>query len=238
MRARRPASDRAWAAPTSIACIPGTPAPSDASCNAVDDNCDGLVDEGYVAQSTGCGVGACARSGATSCVAGVEQDGCQPGLPVFPIDENCNGEDEDCDGSADEEFLPTTSSCGRGACVQIGNVTCVNGQIDDTCVPGEPPSPVDDSCNGGDDDCDGSVDEEFTPQPTTCGSGACAAAGTLTCSNGVPSDSCTPLGCRHRDLQRARRRLRRDGGQRLRARRSVQRRRRGLRGRGHDRLLA
>ncbi len=175
-------------------CIPGTPAPSDASCNAVDDNCDGLVDEGYVAQSTGCGVGACARSGATSCVAGVEQDGCQPGLPVFPIDENCNGEDEDCDGSADEEFLPTTSSCGRGACVQIGNVTCVNGQIDDTCVPGEPPSPVDDSCNGGDDDCDGSVDEEFTPQPTTCGSGACAAAGTLTCSNGVPSDSCTPLG--------------------------------------------
>src|SRR5262249_24476713 len=47
-------------------------------------------------------------------------------------------------------------------------------------------------CDGIDNDCDGSVDEDLT-QPTTCGTGACEAAGTETCVGGVwGGDTCVP----------------------------------------------
>ncbi len=175
-------------------CVPGTPAPSDTTCDNIDDNCDGFVDEGFEPQATSCGVGVCARSGVTSCVDGVVLDSCSPGAPNFPIDENCDGLDDDCDGSTDEEFVPTTSACGRGVCSSNGSITCDNGVINDTCVPGEPLSPVDETCDAIDDDCDGSADEDFITQPTTCGEGACASTGELTCAAGVLSDSCEPLG--------------------------------------------
>jgi chitodextrinase len=50
------------------------------------------------------------------------------------------------------------------------------------------------SCNGDDDDCDGSVDERLT-RPTTCGVGACANnTGTETCVAGVwGNDTCDPF---------------------------------------------
>jgi hypothetical protein len=47
------------------------------------------------------------------------------------------------------------------------------------------------TCNGIDDDCDGQVDEGFSPVATTCGLGACGAAGQKSCVNGKMVDSCT-----------------------------------------------
>ena len=38
------------------------PAASDANCDGIDNNCSGAADEGYVSQSTSCGIGACAAT--------------------------------------------------------------------------------------------------------------------------------------------------------------------------------
>ncbi|NIS28569.1 MAG: hypothetical protein GWO04_00780, partial [Actinobacteria bacterium] len=40
-------------------CIAGTPGSDDASCNGLDDDCDGAVDEDFPTVDTDCGVGAC-----------------------------------------------------------------------------------------------------------------------------------------------------------------------------------
>ncbi|NIT94015.1 MAG: hypothetical protein GWM91_00455 [Actinobacteria bacterium] len=81
-------------------CEPGVPAASDATCDGVDDDCDGFLDEDYVSEPTTCGVGACEASGASACTDGVLSDSCQPGEPS---EETCgNGVDEDCDGAVDE----------------------------------------------------------------------------------------------------------------------------------------
>lgn len=155
-------------------CTPGTPAVSDASCNAVDDDCDGAIDEQYVPVATSCGVGACAASGTTSCVAGGVVDNCAPGAPAS-ADASCNEVDDDCDGTADEEYVGVATSCGVGGCSATGNTSCVAGQVVNGCAPGTP-APSDALCDGGDEDCDGSNDEDFVP--------ACTGASRQTCSNG------------------------------------------------------
>ena len=81
-------------------CAAGTPAASDATCNGVDDDCSGAVDEDYAPVSTTCGVGACAAVGATSCVNGTVVDDCVAGSPA-QSDVTCDGIDDDCDGAVD-----------------------------------------------------------------------------------------------------------------------------------------
>ncbi len=68
--------------------------------------------------------------------------------------EVCNGVDDNCNGSVDENL--GTTSCGVGACARIVN-NCVGG-APQTCIPGTPTAEV---CNGVDDDCNGAIDEGF-----------------------------------------------------------------------------
>ncbi len=49
-------------------------------------------------------------------------------------------------------------------------------------------------CNGIDDDCDSSIDEDYITTPTTCGVGECSGnTGNLTCQNGIEVDTCDAL---------------------------------------------
>src|SRR5690606_24083434 len=57
------------------------PGMSDATCDGVDDDCDGAADDEFVSVATTCGVGACGATGSTSCVAGAVVDSCTPGTP-------------------------------------------------------------------------------------------------------------------------------------------------------------
>jgi len=59
---------------------------NDATCDNIDDDCDGLVDEDYVAtQTTTCGVGVCQVTMAMGCVDGVVVDICEPVEPTDAV---------------------------------------------------------------------------------------------------------------------------------------------------------
>ena len=47
--------------------------------------------------------------------------------------ELCDGKDNDCDGTADNNFVPTPTNCGLDLCSNEGALDCINGQLVDTC---------------------------------------------------------------------------------------------------------
>jgi hypothetical protein len=51
-------------------------------------------------------------------------------------------------------------------------------------------SDTDATCDGWDDNCDGTRDEDYVPIPTTCGAGVCEKNGFMECIFGIPEDSC------------------------------------------------
>ncbi|MFO0744902.1 MAG: MopE-related protein [Myxococcota bacterium] len=135
-----------------LATLPGV---LDDQCDGVDDDCDGVADEDFVGTLTHCGVGACTATGRTSCVEGHVVDGCAPAPRAAPTDTLCNGQDDDCDGATDEDFVKSATSCGVGQCAAVGQKTCSAGQVTDTCAPGQPSAEV---CDAKDNDCDGKTD--------------------------------------------------------------------------------
>jgi len=169
-------------------CVVGTPAADDVACDGIDDNCDGVEDEGWVGSATACGVGACADTGTLTCESGVEVDSCVVGTPAAD-DVTCDGVDDNCDGVVDEGWSDSATACGVGACADTGTLTCESGVEVDSCVVGTPAAD-DVTCDGVDDNCDGTVDEGWSDAATACGVGACADTGTLTCESGVEVDSC------------------------------------------------
>ena len=78
-------------------------------------------------------------------------------------DASCDGVDNNCNLQIDEGFEPYTSTCGVGACASTGYVECLNGVLNDSCVPGAPSTEI---CNGIDDNCDGTVDNAAVPTGT------------------------------------------------------------------------
>jgi hypothetical protein len=160
----------------------------DAACDGEDSDCDGQIDEDFVGTPTSCGDGLCAGSGALSCVGGAVVDSCDTG-GASELDASCDGVDDDCNDATDEDFVETTVGCGQGACAAKGSLVCAAGKPVSQCVPGAPAAD-DASCDGDDDDCDGKTDEDYAPFSTACGDGACAATGVLACAGGKLVDSC------------------------------------------------
>src|SRR5678815_1024487 len=81
-------------------------------CNAIDDNCNGMVDETFTTLGNGCnvGVGACQRFGTTVCASGGATTTCSV-TAGSPGTESCNGIDDNCNGSTDETFTTLGNSC-------------------------------------------------------------------------------------------------------------------------------
>ncbi len=109
-------------------CVPGTPAAMDLSCDGVDEDCDGPVDEEYASIATTCGPGGC-NSGVTSCVSGQVVDSCDPSCvptctPTTVPENVCNGVDDDCDGQTDEEAVSVQVTCQIGGCTALATGPC------------------------------------------------------------------------------------------------------------------
>ena len=105
-------------------------------CNAIDDDCDGSVDDGIDADGDG--------------FPGCGGSDCDDGDPaVFPgATEQCNGVDDDCDSAIDEGFDPDGD--GWGTCTATAD--CWEGNA--LVFPGAA-----ETADGVDEDCDGVVDE-------------------------------------------------------------------------------
>ncbi len=186
-----------------LECQGGT-SPSGETCNGLDDNCDGIVD----AFTEEC------YTGAWGCPGGVCEGLCRMGLwtcndsvytaclgEVTPIDELCNGLDDDCDGlvdvancvddgagaicddathNLDQVVCEAETGC-RWAAVSGVGVAC--GTDVGECQAGSSictsgaivcdgaVGPTTDICNTLDDDCDGTPDQGFGDLGDVCDNG-------------------------------------------------------------------
>ncbi|HJL17534.1 MAG TPA: MopE-related protein [Sandaracinaceae bacterium LLY-WYZ-13_1] len=150
------------------------------TCDGSDEDCDGSVDEGVANACGTCGpppAETCNRLD-DDCDGIIDEDGAGGDVcsGCTPTAEICDNIDNDCDGSTDEGL---TRSCGTdvGEC-SPGSQTCSAGSWG-TCSGGDGPDA--ETCNGLDDDCDGTIDGFSEP----CGSdvGACV-PGSRLCTGG------------------------------------------------------
>jgi hypothetical protein len=177
--------------------------------NAMDDDCDGMVDENclcnpgatracYSGDTATRGVGTC-RPGNQLCVAregGADWGPCEG--EVLPAPDTCDGMDRDCDGNPNTGCActeGTTRACysaspataNVGLC-RAGTETCVRNKMGRTawgaCAGEVTPTP--DTCDGMDRDCDGNPN-------TGC---ACTLGATRGCYDG-------PTGTADRGICRA-----------------------------------
>jgi len=171
-----------------LACA-GNVEPAPEVCDSRDNDCDGYADENLgcqqqpggggggpecsVGQSRSCSVaykGKCA-SGTEICVGGT-----WAGCPQ-PSQEICNKEDDNCDGLADENlacecYLGESKSCGSnvGECKEGARQCSSIGAWGECAGESKPSAEV---CNGKDDNCDGTIDENCVPEAriTVCQDG-------------------------------------------------------------------
>jgi predicted outer membrane repeat protein len=147
------------------------------TCNGADDDCDGTIDEGvsttYYADTDGDGYGnASSSTKACSAPSGYvtnSTDCDDTRAASSPVGtETCNGYDDDCDGTVDDGVKTTyyrdSDSDGYGdpattsaACTAPSGYVASATDCDDTRATSSPAGT--ETCNGYDDDCDGTADD-------------------------------------------------------------------------------
>jgi hypothetical protein len=149
-------------------------------CNGIDDDCDGLTDEGltfltYYVDADGDGFGDASATGVSSCnpiVGSVTNNGdCNDAAPLINpgATEQCNGIDDNCDGLIDNGVVFSTwyadadgdsygnALVSQSACSQpVGYVLDATDCNDNNAAVNPAASEI---CNGIDDDCDGLTDD-------------------------------------------------------------------------------
>ena len=176
-------------------------------CDGADNNCDGTVDNLPVEAT--CSVDATLPDGTKASCPGTPK--CDPSGKIVcegaitPSEESCDTQDNDCDGKTDEDFAWTDPSdektkvtvggaCGLGPCVG-GQVICKNPTA--AVCDSEQKLASKELCDGKDNDCDGTTDNDACADGDECtvdkcDSGKCSNDPGTDCddSNACTKDSC------------------------------------------------
>ena len=180
-----------------IDCVGDVGAASE-SCNNLDDDCNGVVDNGFnkltdprycnncagctLAHAVpGCSGGACTVAG---CLAGwvnldgVASNGCEYACTASG-QEVCDGVDNDCDGLVDQadpsllvpaNFCKTAGECAGTSptCTGATGWDCIYADPDVERQANGDPVLEESRCDGKDNDCDGGADEVYPLKNTAC----------------------------------------------------------------------
>ena len=148
------------------------------TCNGLDDDCDGAIDERNPEGDVSCVIpgqlGQCAL-GLTQCQGGSLN--CIPTQPN-PEEEVCDGVDSDCDGKClpgegcDDNTDVITSqdpncSTGQGECKRAGRLIC-DMNLNTLVCNANPGIPSVELCDALDNDCDGTSDENNPEGGMSC----------------------------------------------------------------------
>jgi hypothetical protein len=101
----------------------GDVTPGGEACNGLDDDCNGMADDGLPRFQ--CGIGACATS-VPSCEPGGVLGMCTPLASPAVVDSTCDGTDDGCDGAIDEDCdscVHVSANGSDASALLDGNVT-------------------------------------------------------------------------------------------------------------------